>query len=44
MFRSLAKPRIVLTRRHRPSKSHHTTDVCGYPSGVTVVSAAAGGH
>src|SRR5271166_6261460 len=44
MFRSLAKPRMVLTRRHWPSKSHHTTDVCGYPSGVTVVSAATGRH
>ncbi len=29
MFRSLAKPRIVLTRTHSPSKSHHTTEVCG---------------
>jgi hypothetical protein len=24
-----AKPRIVLTRTHAPSKSHHTTEVCG---------------
>ena len=30
MFRSFAKSRIVLTRTHAPSKSHHTTEVCGY--------------
>jgi MFS family permease len=29
MFRSLAKPRTVLTRTHSPSKTHHTTEVCG---------------
>ena len=33
MFRSLAKPRIVLTRMCSPSKSHQTTDVCGSPRG-----------
>src|SRR6186997_178099 len=44
MFRSLAKPPMVLTRTHSPSKSHHTTDVCGYPSRVIVDRAATGGH
>src|SRR4029453_18650371 len=44
MLRSLAKPRMVLTRTHSPSKSHHTTEVCGDPSGMIVVRAATGGH
>ena len=38
MFRSFAKPRIVLTRTNSPSKSHQTTVECGYPARVTVVS------
>jgi hypothetical protein len=44
MLRSFAKPRMVLTRTQSPSKSHHTTEVCGAPSGMTVVRAATGGH
>src|SRR4029453_4615899 len=44
MFRSFAKPRIVLTRTHSPSKSHHTTDVCGEPSCITVLSAPTRGN
>src|SRR6478735_8683959 len=43
MLRSLAKPRIVLTRTTPPSRSHQTTEVCGVPSRVTVVSAATRG-
>ena len=29
MLRSLAKPAMVLIRTYSPSKSHHTTEVCG---------------
>src|SRR5262245_28089029 len=44
MFRSFWNPAIVLIRTSSPSRSHHTTDVCGDPSGITVVSAATGGQ
>jgi hypothetical protein len=44
MLRALPKPRMVLTRMHTPSKSHHTTEICGEPSAMTVVRAVTGGH
>lgn len=44
MLRPFLKPRTVLTRTRPPPESHHTTDVCGNPSGMIVVSAATRGQ